>query len=56
MVARGMISRGAPGSIVNVSSLVAHVSFPNLAAYSESLCTAWNAHSVQELPGSRAQP
>ncbi|KAI5934036.1 L-xylulose reductase [Manis javanica] len=36
IVARGMISRGAPGSIVNVSSLVAHVSFPNLAAYSST--------------------
>nr|XP_036853336.1 carbonyl reductase [NADPH] 2 [Manis javanica] len=36
IVARGMISRGAPGSIVNVSSLVAHISFPNLAAYSST--------------------
>lgn len=37
IVARGMINRGVPGSIVNVSSMVAHVTFPNLAAYSESL-------------------
>ncbi|XP_070339957.1 carbonyl reductase [NADPH] 2 isoform X1 [Equus asinus] len=34
IVARGMIDRGVPGSIVNVSSMVAHVTFPNLAAYS----------------------
>uniref|UniRef100_A0A4W2CAM7 L-xylulose reductase n=1 Tax=Bos indicus x Bos taurus TaxID=30522 RepID=A0A4W2CAM7_BOBOX len=34
IVARGMINRGVPGSIVNVSSMVAHVTFPNLAAYS----------------------
>uniref|UniRef100_A0A8C4FED2 Carbonyl reductase [NADPH] 2 n=1 Tax=Catagonus wagneri TaxID=51154 RepID=A0A8C4FED2_9CETA len=34
MVARGMIERGVPGSIVNVSSMVAYVTYPNLAAYS----------------------
>ncbi len=28
MVARDMINRGVPGSIVNVSSMVAHVTFP----------------------------
>ncbi|KAB1265953.1 Carbonyl reductase [NADPH] 2 [Camelus dromedarius] len=33
MVARGMIARGVPGSIVNVASMVAHVTFPNLAVY-----------------------
>ncbi|KAM7232480.1 hypothetical protein CapIbe_017241 [Capra ibex] len=38
IVARGMINRGVPGSIVNVSSMVAHVPFPSLAAYNESLC------------------
>lgn len=31
-----MIQRGVPGSIVNVSSMVAHVTFPNLSTYSES--------------------
>ncbi|CAN0127391.1 unnamed protein product [Rangifer tarandus platyrhynchus] len=36
IVARGMISRGVPGSIVNVSSMVAHVTFPNLAVYSST--------------------
>lgn len=36
IVARGMIDRGVPGSIVNVSSMVAHVTFPNLAAYSST--------------------
>ncbi|XP_045839841.1 carbonyl reductase [NADPH] 2-like [Meles meles] len=36
IVARGMIQRGVPGSIVNVSSMVAHVSFPNLAVYSST--------------------
>ncbi|XP_047565112.1 carbonyl reductase [NADPH] 2-like [Lutra lutra] len=36
IVARGMIQRGVPGSIVNVSSMVAHVTFPNLAVYSST--------------------
>ncbi|XP_062072311.1 carbonyl reductase [NADPH] 2 isoform X1 [Lepus europaeus] len=36
IVARGMIDRGVPGSIVNVSSMVAHVTFPNLSAYSST--------------------
>ncbi|KAI4533776.1 hypothetical protein MG293_016795 [Ovis ammon polii] len=36
IVARGMINRGVPGSIVNVSSMVAHVPFPSLAAYSST--------------------
>lgn len=36
-----MIARGVPGSIVNVSSMVAHVTFPNLAVYSESPYPAW---------------
>lgn len=30
-----MINRGVPGSIVNVSSMVAHVTYPNLTTYSE---------------------
>ncbi|TEA30653.1 hypothetical protein DBR06_SOUSAS4110102, partial [Sousa chinensis] len=33
IVARGMISYGVPGSSVNVSSMAAHVTLPNLAAY-----------------------
>lgn len=37
MVARDMINRGVAGSIVNVSRIVAHVTFPNLTTYSE--CT-----------------
>ncbi|CAK7291907.1 Carbonyl reductase [NADPH] 2 [Vulpes lagopus] len=36
IVARGMIHRGVPGSIVNVSSMVAHVTFPNLSVYSST--------------------
>ncbi|XP_058418057.1 carbonyl reductase [NADPH] 2-like [Diceros bicornis minor] len=36
IVAPGMINRGVPGSIVNVSSMVAHVTYPNLAAYSST--------------------
>ncbi|XP_058531672.1 carbonyl reductase [NADPH] 2-like [Ochotona princeps] len=36
MAARSMIERGVPGSIVNVSSMVAHVTFPNLSAYSST--------------------
>ncbi|KAM5151148.1 carbonyl reductase [NADPH] 2 [Callospermophilus lateralis] len=36
VVARGMIDRGVPGSIVNVSSMVAYVPFPSLAAYSST--------------------
>ncbi|XP_006886194.1 PREDICTED: carbonyl reductase [NADPH] 2-like [Elephantulus edwardii] len=36
IVARGMIARGVPGSIVNVSSMVAHVAFPSLSAYSST--------------------
>lgn len=41
IVARSMIERGVPGSIVNVSSMVSHVTYPGLAAYSESFCLAW---------------
>lgn len=47
-MARGLIERGVPGSIVNVSSMVAHVTFPNLAVYSESLCPP-----VPPFPGRR---
>ncbi|XP_039082490.1 carbonyl reductase [NADPH] 2-like [Hyaena hyaena] len=36
IVARGMIRRGVPGSIVHVSSMVAHASLPNLAVYSST--------------------
>ncbi|XP_057632044.1 carbonyl reductase [NADPH] 2 [Chionomys nivalis] len=36
IVAKGMISRGVPGSIVNVSSLVAYVTYPNLTTYSST--------------------
>ncbi|KAF7471411.1 Hypothetical predicted protein [Marmota monax] len=36
IVARGMIGRGVPGSIVNVSSMVAYVPFPSLAVYSST--------------------
>ncbi|GAB1297187.1 Carbonyl reductase [Apodemus speciosus] len=36
MVARDMINRGVAGSIVNVSSMVAHVTFPNLVTYSST--------------------
>ncbi|XP_040845673.1 carbonyl reductase [NADPH] 2-like [Ochotona curzoniae] len=36
MAARSMIQRGVPGSIVNVSSMVAHVTFPNLSTYSST--------------------
>lgn len=39
IVAKGMISRGVAGSIVNVSSMVAHVTFPNMAVYSECALT-----------------
>ncbi|KAK7803066.1 hypothetical protein U0070_001889 [Myodes glareolus] len=35
IVAKGMINRGVPGSIVNVSSMVAYVTFPGLTTYSE---------------------
>lgn len=44
------------GSIVNVSSMVAHVTFPNLAVYSESLCPVLSPYSGQEQLGSRAGP
>lgn len=37
MVAKGMINRGVAGSIVNISSMVAHVTYPGLATYSEFL-------------------
>ncbi|KAM4843425.1 carbonyl reductase [NADPH] 2-like [Thomomys bottae] len=33
IVAQGMIDRGVPGSIVNISSMVAHVTFPHLTTY-----------------------
>ncbi|XP_012511848.1 PREDICTED: carbonyl reductase [NADPH] 2 [Propithecus coquereli] len=36
IVVRGMINRRAPGSIVNVSSIAAHVTFPNLVTYSST--------------------
>ncbi|XP_008826490.1 carbonyl reductase [NADPH] 2 isoform X2 [Nannospalax galili] len=36
IVVRGMINRGVPGSIVNVSSMVAHVTFPELTTYSST--------------------
>ncbi|EHB09354.1 Carbonyl reductase [NADPH] 2 [Heterocephalus glaber] len=36
IVARGMIARGVPGSIVNISSMVAHVTYPNLLTYSST--------------------
>lgn len=35
VVAKGMISRGVAGSIVNISSMVAYVTFPGLTTYSE---------------------
>ncbi|XP_004695557.1 PREDICTED: L-xylulose reductase [Condylura cristata] len=36
IAARSMKARGVPGSIVNVSSMVSHVSFPNLSTYSST--------------------
>ncbi|CAO2646433.1 Carbonyl reductase [NADPH] 2 [Lemmus lemmus] len=36
IVARDMINRGVPGSIVNVSSMVAYVTFPDVTAYSST--------------------
>ncbi|XP_045693182.1 carbonyl reductase [NADPH] 2-like [Phyllostomus hastatus] len=36
VVARGMIERRVPGSIVNVSSITAYVTFPNFAVYSST--------------------
>ncbi|XP_028377365.1 carbonyl reductase [NADPH] 2-like [Phyllostomus discolor] len=36
VVARGMIERGVPGSIVNISSITAYVTFPNCAVYSST--------------------
>ncbi|XP_047613545.1 LOW QUALITY PROTEIN: carbonyl reductase [NADPH] 2-like [Phacochoerus africanus] len=36
IVARSMIERGVPGSIVNVSSMVSHVTYPCLAVYSST--------------------
>ncbi|XP_012888570.1 PREDICTED: carbonyl reductase [NADPH] 2-like [Dipodomys ordii] len=33
IVARGMIDRGVPGSIVNISSMLALIPFPNLTSY-----------------------
>ncbi|ELW68187.1 Carbonyl reductase [NADPH] 2 [Tupaia chinensis] len=36
IVVRGMMARGVPGSIVNVSSMVSQVTFPNLATYSST--------------------
>ncbi|XP_014438591.1 carbonyl reductase [NADPH] 2 [Tupaia chinensis] len=36
IVVRGMLARGVPGSIVNVSSMVSQVIFPNLATYSST--------------------
>lgn len=56
IVARGMISHGVPGSSVNVSSMAAHITLPNLAAYSESLCPNLSPQSMQEQLGSWAGP
>nr|XP_059853913.1 carbonyl reductase [NADPH] 2-like [Delphinus delphis] len=56
IVARGMISYRVPGSSMNVSSMAAHVTLPNLAAYGESLCPNLSPHSMQEQLGSRAGP
>ncbi|XP_053515070.1 carbonyl reductase [NADPH] 2-like isoform X2 [Artibeus jamaicensis] len=36
MVALGMIERRVPGSIVNISSITAYVTFPNVAVYSST--------------------
>ncbi|XP_049716981.1 carbonyl reductase [NADPH] 2-like [Elephas maximus indicus] len=36
IVARGMIARGVPGSIVNISSILAHVPFPAVSVYSST--------------------
>ncbi|XP_055971351.1 carbonyl reductase [NADPH] 2-like [Sorex fumeus] len=36
IVARSMVARGVPGSIVNVSSMVSQTSFPNIAVYSST--------------------
>ncbi|XP_035294056.1 carbonyl reductase [NADPH] 2 [Cricetulus griseus] len=36
VVAKGMISRGVAGSIVNISSMVAYVTFPGLTTYSST--------------------
>ncbi|XP_044530189.1 carbonyl reductase [NADPH] 2-like [Gracilinanus agilis] len=36
IVARGMIARGAPGSIVNISSMVSRTAIANLASYSST--------------------
>ncbi|XP_074080952.1 carbonyl reductase [NADPH] 2-like [Macrotis lagotis] len=36
MVAKGMIARGVPGSIVNVSSMASQSTFSNLASYSST--------------------
>ncbi|XP_037349264.1 carbonyl reductase [NADPH] 2 [Talpa occidentalis] len=36
IVARSMVDRGVPGSIVNVSSMVSHVPFPSLSVYSST--------------------
>ncbi|XP_001370589.1 carbonyl reductase [NADPH] 2-like [Monodelphis domestica] len=36
IVARGMIARGVPGSIVNVSSMVSRATIANLASYSST--------------------
>uniref|UniRef100_A0A8C0DT46 Uncharacterized protein n=1 Tax=Balaenoptera musculus TaxID=9771 RepID=A0A8C0DT46_BALMU len=38
---------GVPGSSENVSSMAAHVTLPNLAAYSESLCPTLSPHSIR---------
>ncbi|KAM8784467.1 LOW QUALITY PROTEIN: carbonyl reductase [NADPH] 2-like [Rhynchonycteris naso] len=36
MVVQGMIDHGVPGSIVNIFSIAAYVTFPNLSVYSDS--------------------
>lgn len=37
IVAKGMINRGMAGSIVNISSIAAYVTYPGLTTYCEYL-------------------
>lgn len=53
-VARGMIARGVQGSIVNVSSMVAYVTFPNLPVYSEYIPPTREALAPAHPPGKDA--
>lgn len=48
MVAKGMINRGVAGSIVNISSMVAYVTFPGLATYSECTLSLWEQEQEEE--------